>query len=194
MNHKYHNIILSIHFSHVCWPAFVIPPWGWPLTPWRVKWPVWRKSPSLISKQARDWWVSTTFAQDLLVLFCLLLNNCVLFAYFLKGMYIKSTYDGLHVITGTTENVRQQNNRSLWLVFHFLLLMHQCQASFKPQSVTNGVHKHCFNWFMTSICVSPFSLQQTELRGFMQAMKWFKSTDKQWWVHSSITWLWGDYG
>lgn len=47
------------------------------------------------------------YAQDLLVLFCLLLNNCVLFAYFLKGMYIKSTYDGLHVITGTTENVSQ---------------------------------------------------------------------------------------
>jgi len=29
----------------------------------------------------------------------------MLFAYSVKGMYIKSTYDGLHIITGTTENV-----------------------------------------------------------------------------------------
>ncbi len=121
MNHKYHNIILSVHFSHVFWPAFVIPPWGWPLTPWRVKWPVWRKSPSLISKLARDWWVSTTYCMHKTCWYCF--ACCLTTAYclliFLKGMYIKSTYDGLHVITGTTENVSQQNNRSLWLVFCF---------------------------------------------------------------------------
>lgn len=70
MNHKYHNIILSVHFSHVFWPAFVIPPWGWPLTPWRVKWPVWKKSPSLIAKLARDWWVSTTFCMHKTCWYC----------------------------------------------------------------------------------------------------------------------------
>lgn len=33
--------------------------------------------------------------------------KCTLFIsiFVFQGMYIKSTYDGLHVITGTTENV-----------------------------------------------------------------------------------------
>lgn len=29
----------------------------------------------------------------------------IFFLFVLQGMYIKSTYDGLHVITGTTEGV-----------------------------------------------------------------------------------------
>jgi len=39
-----------------------------------------------------------------------------------------------------------------------------------------------------SVSVSLLSLQQTELSGFMQAMRWYKSTDKQWWAHPSVTW------
>lgn len=35
---------------------------------------------------------------------------CLIF----QGIYIKSTYDGLHVITGTTENV----SVVLWLFYH----------------------------------------------------------------------------
>lgn len=34
----------------------------------------------------------------------------------LQGMYIKSTYDGLHVITGTTEGVRSRLSEFTWIV------------------------------------------------------------------------------
>lgn len=32
--------------------------------------------------------------------------ECIFCSFVHQGMYIKSTYDGLHVITGTTEGVR----------------------------------------------------------------------------------------
>jgi len=46
----------------------------------------------------QNWEEMEIIHSSLLSFFLCLLN--------LKGMYIKSTYDGLHVITGTTEGVR----------------------------------------------------------------------------------------
>lgn len=67
-----------------------------------------------------------------------------------QGIYIKSTYDGLHVITGTTENVSvlQISQESVG-----------CQLEVRP---------------------TVFSLLQTKPRGFTLEMKWFRSTNRQW--------------
>lgn len=61
---------------------------------------------------------------------------------FSQGMYIKSTYDGLHMVTGTTENVSEtvpSQNNDMFFFQHFSLFFycHQaaCESYPKPRSL-----------------------------------------------------------
>lgn len=85
-----------------------------------------------------------------------------------QGMYIKSTYDGLHVITGTTENV------SFWLSHSECWCPTDWNESVPYPDFVSTV------LFFSNFCLC--SLQPTSVRRSMQGMKWFKSTTRLWWV------------
>lgn len=121
-----------------------------------------------------------------------------------QGMYIKSTYDGLHVITGTTEGVRRVlgllkfllsanrstsvSNKSLsdsiQMTPHGCLLYGIgylsggcCEMSEKCQTGINTL-RWIFNLLFVSSVI--FSLRLTDVRRSTQEMKSFKLITRLW--------------
>lgn len=121
-----------------------------------------------------------------------------------QGIYIKSTYDGLHVITGTTENVSLLELKVPKVMSRISSLL--C-VTLPEHQVVSQVESHLkkllywwnntsdvsgMRWFQFSFTLPSneskdtvillFSLLQIKPRGFMLEMKLFRSTNRQWWV------------
>lgn len=128
------GILFGVLFcSQRFWTPSAIRPWEPPLTPWWASRLVWKKSSWPTSIQARVWWGmipdlwSASWVACLgMCSMCELVIRCYppfFFSFQTQGMYIKSTYDGLHVITGTTEHVSRTGRFYPVSVLKFIRLL-----------------------------------------------------------------------
>lgn len=124
-------------------------------------------------------------------------SKCI---FHLQGMYIKSTYDGLHVITGTTEGVRIfQLYIQLYKHVHFLLNKYHNVWSLMFFCSCMDILLDFFVFYNSSFISHPslfctFSPQLTAVRRFMRGMRSSRSTTKLWYAsvinHTQCLGIW----
>lgn len=121
-------------------------------------------------------------SQDALCFFSLIVKfplKCNISAVFLQGMYIKSTYDGLHVITGTTEGV----STSLFVCAYVPHCSFICSVICRVRWLYHSKLCHgseIEQQVMTRPLCLPISPWLTAVRKSMLEMKSFRSIIKQW--------------